>query len=132
MDSERIKELQKPLMDALQRLQQPIEIMSLVAIANEFYTPAQRVELYAQHQALVDADDNAFQLMNAARPQDELSREDRVKMLGKQVADEQMAPYDEARAKRVQASKDLSDFRKEHGLIVRLLEQKVAFAKRDR
>jgi hypothetical protein len=132
MDSERVKELQKPLIEALQKMHRPVEVMSLLALANEFYRPEQRRELYARRQELVEADNRAFQLMDEARPNDGLSHDERVRMLGESAAEQRTAPYEEARLKRVQAMTDLSDFDKEHGLIVRLLEQKVAFAKRDR
>jgi hypothetical protein len=132
MDSERIKELQKPLIEALQKMHRPVEVMSLLALANEFYTPEQRRELYARRQELVEADNRAFQLMDEARPNDGLSHDERVRMLGESAAEQRTAPYEEARLKRVQAMTDLSDFDKEHELIVRLLEQKVTFAKRDR
>lgn len=130
MESERIKELQKPLIDALERLHRPSEVLSLIALAGEFYTAAQRTELYAHYETLVIAEAQALQAMNEASPKDSLTWEARVKMLGEQVAHKQMEPYEQARSKRVEAMRALSDFEKAHGLIVRLLEKKVSFAKR--
>lgn len=130
MESNRITELQKPLVDALQRMHRPVEALSLIALAKEFYTDEQRTQLYAQYAGLIEAEKQAGELVRCSGPNDTLGWEERVKQYGEQAARQQMAPRIDAMSKREKALKDMLDFEASHGLIVRLYDQKVHFSKR--
>lgn len=131
MEIERVKELQKPLIEALLRLQRPVETLTIISLANEFYTLEQRKSLYAEYEALLTADDEAYSQLSKSSPEDDLNWDDRVRKYGEEVAQQHLAPFRLAMDKRKEALANIANFEKTHGLIVHLHKQRSSFAKRD-
>ena len=92
MDAKEIKAIQKPILEAIEKLHAPLAAIALLKMADEFYTKEERAALYAEHQALHDADVAAYQHLQEAGPQDKLSWEQRVEQFGEAVAAQQFAP----------------------------------------
>lgn len=129
MENKEIAAFQKPILDAIEKLNVHLNILALVEIAKEFYTKDERALLYAQFQALRDADHAAFKHLEETRFQDNLSFEERIKKFGEVVANEQFAPYKKAADAKIAASQELSEFSKKHKLIMRLIEAKTSLGK---
>jgi len=129
MDKE-LAELLKPLAPTLEGMSKPLDVLAIIALAREFYSDEERKRLYERYSKLQAADHAACEVLSNAGPHDELGWEERVRQHGEALANEQMAPRFDALEKRKATMAALGDFRKEHGLIVRLVEYRSHLAKR--
>jgi uncharacterized protein with HEPN domain len=129
MENQDTAAFQKQILDAIEKLHVYLNDLALVEIAKEFYTKEERELLYAQLQALRDADRAAFKHLEEVRLQDNLSFEERVKKFGEVVANEQFAPHKKAVETKTATSQNLSEFSQKHKLIMRLTEAKTTLEK---
>lgn len=95
---------QKALMTALEKIQAPLEAIALLRLGDEFYTKEERTRLYAEYEKLVDADKAAYEVLSRTT-----SDGDR---------DANMAAFE---AKKATSDAEMA-FRKEHRLLIRLME----------
>ncbi|CAE6850604.1 hypothetical protein R75465_07143 [Paraburkholderia aspalathi] len=129
MEAKEIEAIQKPILEAIEKLHAPLAAIALLKMADEFYTKEERAALYAEHQALIDADVAAYHHLQEAGPQDKLSWEQRVEQFGETVANEQYAPKKDAMEAKQAASRRVGEFEREHRLIVRLAGAKATLGK---
>ncbi|UEP20721.1 hypothetical protein LL999_12350 [Burkholderia ambifaria] len=101
----------KELMTALEKVQAPLEAIVLLKLADEFYTKEERTRLYAEYKKLVDADKAAYEVLSQTT-----SNGDR---------DAKMAAFE---AKKATSDAEMA-FRKEHRLVIRLMEARDKFSK---
>lgn len=129
MDKE-LAELLKPLAPTVEGISKPLEVLALIALAKEFYPAEERRRLYERYAELRAADNTAYEALSSSPPHDKLGWEERVKQYGEVVANEQMAPHFEALDKRKETMTALEDFKRENGLIVRLVGYRSELANR--
>lgn len=110
------------LIATLEAIRAPLSAVAALALADEFYTKEERQSLYAQYASLQEADEAARQkLFSTEATQDPgLSWEDRERKYGRDVAKQHIAPNEDAMAIKMSISLRLTDFMKQHPLIVRL------------
>lgn len=86
-------------MTPLRKMTGSLEVLALMQLATEFYTQAQRIDLYKTYALMCDEDARLFSNITATHdslPDSGLGYEERVKKFGKIIADEQIAPFMEA------------------------------------
>ena len=116
-----MEQLQKPIIAAVDRLSTQVGVLALVQLADEFYTKDERTNLYQQYQELEHAETVIRSQYNESRPDDGLSRDQRIAKLGEEKANEQLRPSDELFDKLQAAMGETRRFRNEHPLIIDLL-----------
>lgn len=124
-----VAESLKPLSRTLEEICKPLDVLAVLAVAKEFYTDEERMHLYARYAELQTADQAAFEALSKSGPDDNLGWDERVKQHGEALAREQMAPRIDAQEKRKVTMAALSAFRREHGLVVRIIEYRSQLVK---
>ncbi|MDV2114893.1 hypothetical protein [Alcaligenes faecalis] len=84
------------LMKALAEIQKPLRIFAILKLADEFYKKDEREKLLAKYESLIEADQAAYESLQAAQPQDGLGYEERVAKYGEQKAKELFEPVSAA------------------------------------
>ncbi|KQR78475.1 hypothetical protein ASG35_08530 [Burkholderia sp. Leaf177] len=129
METKEIAAIQKPILEAIERLCVPLSAIALLKMIDEFYTKEERVALYAEYEALRDADAEAYEHLLEADPPDAPSRKDLVERFGEHEANERLAPRRLALEAKQAAGRGIREFEREHRLIVRLAEAKAEIGK---
>ena len=119
----------RKLLAAIETIRTPLTALTRLHLANEFYTKEERAKLYAAYQKLLDADAAAFSRLSETTPRDKLSWDARVEKHGEAAAKAQLAPKTAALAEREATGQRLTEFRREHQLLIRLLESKAVLEK---
>ena len=117
------------LLAAIETVQTPLVAIARLQLADEFYTREERVKLYAAYRKLLGADAEAFNKLSETTPGDDLSWDGRVEKYGEAAAKEQLAPNMAALEARNVTSQCVTEFRKEHRLLMHLLESKALLEK---
>lgn len=123
------EQLNKDLLEAVAQIQTPLSVLAHLQLAKEFYSDARRQALYAEYEALIAADNAAYEALNAARQEDGLSWEQRVAQFGEDEARRQTAPMMAAFEARKATTANWGRFRTDHPLLVRLFEARVSLPK---
>lgn len=124
MRNEEIEKFQKALVSSFDRLSGQANIISMLGLANEFYTKDERTKLYVEFDGLVKADEEARTAYNLALPSDGLSWEQRVASLGEQKARSQLEPSETLYKVLQERMRELQDFKSRHAILVELLRLK--------
>lgn len=120
-----VKELQQPLLASLQKLDTSVSTLSLLQLVNEFYSPDERREMYAKYQALLDADAECYRKMIELQQAEKALPAAADDEEAKALREEKMQAFDDKQ----KSSQQASAFRREHPLIVRVLEAKARLSK---
>lgn len=108
------------LLKSLADISTPLHKLSLIMLANEFYTPEQRRALYEDLEKIKAADKAAYDEVQAARPKDNEDPDTRLKRLGKEVFDQERAPFMRAYEAKRETSDRWLKFSSAHPLIYQL------------
>jgi hypothetical protein len=130
MNDKNQEQQHKELLGAIEKVQAPLEALALLRMADEFYPKEKRLEFYARYEELREADDAAFKRLKASTLPGDMSWEERVEKLGKEVAEEQLAPHNVALEARRETMRRVSEFEREHRLLMCILDSKVTLGKR--
>ncbi|MFY2087904.1 hypothetical protein ACOTDN_15690 [Achromobacter xylosoxidans] len=118
------------LTNAMKDLQAPLDVLAMFKLADEFYPKDKRSELYAEYQRLQEADDAAFvHMQEQLGSPSGMTFEERVARHGQEVAAAHVESCRIAREARIKTMNAVDAFRKEHGLLMRLLGAKAAYGK---
>lgn len=115
-EADQVQELVK----ALAEIQKPLKIFAILKLADEFYTKSEREELLGKYEALIKADQAAYESIQTAQPQDGLGHEERVAKYGEQKAKELLPSVTAAMNIRKETTQKIREFGAEHPLITQL------------
>ncbi|MCX5470186.1 hypothetical protein OSH04_00510 [Alcaligenes sp. A-TC2] len=115
-EADQVQELVK----ALAEIQKPLRIFAILKLTDEFYTKEEREKLLAKYESLIEADQAACEVLQAAKPQDGLGYEERVAKYGEQKAKDLFEPVADALNSRKETMRRVGEFESEHPLITQL------------
>lgn len=115
-EADQVQELVK----ALAEIQKPLRIFAILKLVDEFYTKGERENLLAKYKSLREADQAAYERIQAAQPQDGIGHEERLTKYGEQKAKELFAPVAVAMNARKETTQQIRGFETEHPLITQL------------
>ena len=119
---ERAAELHK----AIEAVEMPLTDIALLGLLDEFYSKEQRRALYADYEALSRASKKAHEKLMSTNATVEpgIGWDAREKKYGKETATEHMRPHMEALEEKKFADSKLTEFQREHPLIIRIQRAK--------
>lgn len=115
-EAEQVQELVKVLAE----IQKPLRVFAILKLADEFYTKSEREALLSEYEALINADQAAYESIQAAQPQDGIGYEDRVAKYGEKRAKELLAPVVAAMDARKGTTQQIREFKTKHPIITQL------------
>lgn len=126
---ERAVELHK----AIEAVQKPLTAIALLGLLEEFYSKEQRQALYAEYEALNSANKKAYEKLMSTNATVEpgIGWDAREKKYGRETATEHMRPHMEALEEKKLADAKLTEFQREHPLIIRIQRAKTSIGKSD-
>lgn len=134
MDERTIEVWKKTAVESLVKISEPLSILALLRLADEFYSKEDRSRLLNELQELRERDREAFKVVDAARealnkdiPEEFQGRAARVRKYGEEVANAQQADMDAALEARRAMIAAVTAFEKEHHLITQIARAKEAF-----
>lgn len=130
MDADEIGDKMAKALAPLTDIAESLNLLTLLRLADEFYTKDERAELYKKYAALMAEDAKRFAnlkaVQNAVQPDPGIGHDARVEKYGKEVAEGHLAPVQEALSSRRECIEAVSDFRNEHKVLERIFWAKDA------